>query len=388
MRSTIGVLTETVLRLAAAEPIDAFEAETLRTEVTELQATLDRLQVELGRRLASFDRRRGYTADGHTSTTAFLRHAGRMSGGRAKKMLAEAHALEAMPVTAELAASGELSLDQTRVLIRARGSAPEAFERDEGMLTEVATGTDFVSHLATAIGHWSQAVAEPSDDNSLFEKRFLHVSRTFEGMVRVDGWLDPAAGEVLLDALDSAMAPPAAGDVRSTAQRRADALLDLVSGRTGSRVPELVVHVGDDRLAGRAETRDGSVLDDRSLDRVACDCTVHRVVFGADSQPVDVGRRYRLVTGPQRKAMVARDRHCRFWGCDRPARWTDAHHIVSWLVGGATDLGNLVLLCRFHHTLVHDGGWSLAGTADDFTIRRPDGSVLARQRRAGREQAA
>jgi hypothetical protein len=141
-------------------------------------------------------------------------------------------------------------------------------------------------------------------------------------------------------------------------------------------------------MAGKAESSDGLVLDDHRLSRLVCDCTLHRVVFGTESQPIDVGRRHRLVTGSQRRALAARDRECRFPGCDRPPAWTDAHHIVHWISGGATDLDNLILLCRHHHVLVHDGGWCLTGTAAHFEVRRPDGSVLDTERAPFRKQVA
>ena len=60
-------------------------------------------------------------------------------------------------------------------------------------------------------------------------------------------------------------------------------------------------------------------------------------------------------------------------GCDRPAEWTDAHHLNHWLHGGATDLDNLVLLCRYHHVLCHEGRWTLTRAPDGtITVTKPD----------------
>ena len=77
---------------------------------------------------------------------------------------------------------------------------------------------------------------------------------------------------------------------------------------------------------------------------------------------------------------MARDLHCVFPGCDRPATWCDVHHLIPWSQGGATDLGNLVLLCRHHHTLVHEGGWRIEGDPSDLRFYRPDGSRLDTER--------
>jgi len=80
---------------------------------------------------------------------------------------------------------------------------------------------------------------------------------------------------------------------------------------------------------------------------------------GAPTQPLEVGRATRVVSAAQRAALAVRDGGCRFPGCDRPPAWCEAHHLRHWLHGGATDLANLVLLCRAHHRAVHEGGQRL-----------------------------
>ena len=104
-----------------------------------------------------------------------------------------------------------------------------------------------------------------------------------------------------------------------------------------------------------------------TVQRLACDATITRVVLGTDSAVVDVGRARRLPSGATRKALQVRDRGCAWPNCDRPASWTAAHHVHHWAHGGATDLANLVLLCHRHHWLVHEGGWQL--------VREQDGAL-------------
>jgi hypothetical protein len=94
-------------------------------------------------------------------------------------------------------------------------------------------------------------------------------------------------------------------------------------------------------------------------------------------QVLNQGRKIYLPTMAQRTAVFLRDRHCQFPGCNRPAKWSDVHHIVWWETGGRTDYDNLLLLCGRHHHLVHEGGWRLAGSAMDFSIYRPDGELWA-----------
>jgi hypothetical protein len=97
---------------------------------------------------------------------------------------------------------------------------------------------------------------------------------------------------------------------------------------------------------------------------VACDVQVLPVVLGGAGQVLDAGRARRLATGPLRRALVVRDRGCAFPACDRPPRWCDGHHVRPWTRGGRTDLTNLVLLCRHHHRMIHDGDWTVRIAAD------------------------
>jgi hypothetical protein len=111
--------------------------------------------------------------------------------------------------------------------------------------------------------------------------------------------------------------------------------------------------------------------------RLACDAAVLRVVLAAGSQPLDVGRRTAVVPPAIRRAVIVRDRPCRFPGCDRPQSWCDAHHVVQWADGGPTSLANLLLLCRRHHRTVHERGGFTLSLDDGYPVfRRPDGSVL------------
>src|SRR5581483_4586036 len=101
----------------------------------------------------------------------------------------------------------------------------------------------------------------------------------------------------------------------------------------------------------------GASLTAETTRRIACDASVIPVVLNGQSQVLDVGRERRLFTGPLRRALVVRDRGCAFPGCDRPPRWCDGHHIKHWADGGRTDLENAVLVCGFHHRLLHHDGW-------------------------------
>ena len=165
-------------------------------------------------------------------------------------------------------------------------------------------------------------------------------------------------------------------DPRDHGARLWDALVDLCDlardadrlPRDHGSVPTVVVTIDHQSLraqvldAGRA--REGELPGDARLSaavvrRLACDARIVPVVLGAEGLPLDVGRRRRLVTAAMWTALVVRDRHCAFPGCGRLPLACDAHHVVHWADGGATDLDNLVMLCRHHHVLVHRTPWAV-----------------------------
>jgi hypothetical protein len=105
----------------------------------------------------------------------------------------------------------------------------------------------------------------------------------------------------------------------------------------------------------------------KAVERLACDCSVTRILLDSDSMVIDVGRAKRQIPVATRKALNARDQHCVWPGCDRPASWTSGHHLKHWIHGGSTDLPNLALLCYRHHWMVHEVGWQIA-RGDDGRI--------------------
>jgi hypothetical protein len=162
----------------------------------------------------------------------------------------------------------------------------------------------------------------------------------------------------------------------------------------GGDRPQVVVTIDYDKLrqqAGVATFDDGSQLSPAAARRLACDAGIIPAVLGTASQTLDLGRQTRLATGPLRRALVLRDQGCTFPGCDRPPRWTDAHHIVHWSDGGPTELTNLVLLCGYHHRLIHHSEWRVTinpkdGLPDFIPPAYIDASQLPRRNRYHRRE--
>jgi hypothetical protein len=131
----------------------------------------------------------------------------------------------------------------------------------------------------------------------------------------------------------------------------------------------------EERVGGRASLEDAGSITPESARRLACDAAVTRVITDARSEPLEVGRKTKVVPPSLRRAVAVRDGGCRFPGCERPPGWCDAHHVRHWADGGETGLSNLVLLCRPHHRLIHRGfGVAMVDRRPEF--RRPDGTTL------------
>ncbi|XVU23518.1 DUF222 domain-containing protein [Actinoplanes sp. CA-054009] len=288
-------------------------------------------------------------------------------------------------------------------------------------------GDRILEHVAPHIAERAEEAALARQETRAHRSRGFTLSAPRNGQVRLSGTLGLEDAALVQAALDPLCRPLATGhpnpdspattghptpdsdestDEHRPAQQRADALVDVcrLALRTeklpasGGEPAQLTVTIPYDpltRALGVATTDTGARLSAETARRLACDARILPVVLGGQSQVLDLGRSCRLATGPLRRALNARDGGCAFPDCDRPARWTDAHHVLSWAEGGTTTLDNLVLLCRRHHRLIHHptAGWRIRLNADgrhDFIppatldpAQRPRRNVLHHIYKAG-----
>jgi hypothetical protein len=311
--------------------------------------------------------------------------------------------LESLPKIAEALRTGEISYQSTALLCHLReqlGEKRELFVEDE--MLEHARNLSVASlrylcryarHVADPDGFFNEAEAD-------FTRRRLDISQMGDGMFCVDAILDPESGAALKTALESLAKRLGPDDDRSHKQRMADAVGELVhhamdEGRLPRRngvkphinLTTTLEGVKSEVGAPPADLELSLPISTRTLERIACDCTMSRVLL-ADSMVIDVGRATRVVSAPTRRALRARDHGCRWPGCDRKVDWSTPHHIVAWSRGGPTLLSNLVLLCYFHHRLVHEGGWQVVKVGREFQFVPPDRVVFRRARGPGLRWAA
>lgn len=172
------------------------------------------------------------------------------------------------------------------------------------------------------------------------------------------------------------------------ARRRADALVALADaamlgasrGRATADRHQVMVHIDigtfiNGSLDGRSELEDGTPLAPETIRRLGCDCSIVTAIE-RDGEILTVGRKTRTISTPIRRALIARDRNCRFPGCTAKV-WVDGHHIDHWVRdGGETKLSNLVLVCRAHHRAVHEYGYHVVLRGNHVTFFRPDGTRI------------
>ena len=228
---------------------------------------------------------------------------------------------------------------------------------------------------------------EAKDETSkAFEERFFRLTDTLDG-AKVDGFLDPEAAALVRSALDAIDRPdPTNGLVkpRSLGQRYADALVDLAtrilgphrSGEAGSsRTSTAVLDVnrvaghepvdifGDPGVPGYGDAIGRRPVSPETIERLLCDCNIGRVLMRGESEVLDVGRRSRTRhPGPMAGAAPPRQDTAGSPAVTGPPNGPTSTTSTRWIDGGRTDLDNLVLLCRYHHVLCHEGGWTLTRT--------------------------
>jgi hypothetical protein len=325
--------------------------------------------------LAELDERERWLDDGAHDMAHWIGMQLGVSRWKAERWVASGHALRKLPAVAQAFSSGELGIDKVVELTRL--ASPE--DEDELVVWASETPSGAIRRRAELQAH--DALARNGAERS----RWLEWRYLGEGTrMRLDAELPSSQGAVIVSALDRVAASmpsmPDENPAYNLHERRADALVALCSSRLASDLDQdratVVVHADlDGLLDGRptAAIEGGGVIGPDGLERLLCNARIQTVVENRDGSVHSIGPATRDPSASMMRQLRYRDDTCRFPGCDA-RRFTQAHHIEWWSKGGKTELENLLLLCRFHHVLVHDDGWSVSRT-DDGEIRwsRPSG---------------
>lgn len=376
----------------AGEDRDGWTGGALSERVAEVIEIKERLQAELLRLVGTWDRDRAWEIDGSLSAKAWLAFRTPIGDGEAQRLVKTARLITEYETISDALAEGEISTPHVEAISKVMAKDRQVLVAEhQDVLVEQAKRLP-VGDLATVMRRWAALADDQLAKDTFAQKwhrRHLHISSTLDGWVAGDFYLDPVAGETLINVLDH-IAPPDPEDApdgqRSLSQRRADGLADLANrymegDEPGGNPPgvsaviDIASLLGDtpQMAAARCDLDGVGPVTRTVLDQMCCNARFTRFVMSGPSQILDMGRSTRLATSSQRRAVVVRDRHCRFPSCDRKPQWCDIHHVAGWVQSlGETNIDNLILLCRRHHTLVHNSRWTITTIADgEFEFAHP-----------------
>jgi len=302
------------------------------------------------------------------------------SPSAASDRVAVSRELACLPQTMEAFADGDLSYPHAAMVARTAERLGEKMEANaETIMVTAAKELDLGRFrvVTVQLRHFMDPDSVLEDANESNELRYLHFSQTLDGVFYMNGRFDAEGGAIIQTALNALSGPPTSEDKRTPKQRRADTWVELARQHldrgglpeVGGQRPHLAVTLDITTLTKRpgawaAELEWAQPIPAETARRLACDAAITPIVLDAESNQPMAGPTTRSISGSQRKALVARDKGCRFPGCDRPPDWTDAHHIHHWADGGKHLMQNLVLLCRRHHRMVHEEGWRIVVVGD------------------------
>jgi hypothetical protein len=351
-----------------------------------------------------FDDRLGWAKWGLRNCAEWLAWRCGSSLSAAREKVRTAQALRALPAISAAFADGRLSYSKVRALTRVGQM------HDEDSLLAYA-----LCATAPQVEERCRQIRNVAPESSVgawraWERRSLALWRDeARGMMKISVEVPIEQGEVIAQALEraaetgdscvgiefTAVRQPSTEGVRDAADspsangwraQQADALVAIAKGylsggQTGAKPApaadhyQVVIHADASALHGGLGRSD---LGLETVKRLTCDGSLITIVEDDEGTPLEVGRKRRTVTTALKRALWSRDRHCSFPGCHNRC-YVDAHHIEHWADGGATSLENLTLLCTFHHTLLHEGGFKIRRDGEKaIYFQRPDGRVIPR----------
>jgi hypothetical protein len=361
----------------------------LEDDLCELAAHIDAALFRWLELLREFDECEGWAGEGIKTCAHWLNWKCGLGLSAARERLRVAHALPALPQTSAAFREGRLSYSKVRAITRV------ATTGNESVLLNIAFhGTTW--HVEQAVSAWrrEQRLEALKRDNRRHDLRELSCRFDDDGFLVMQGRFTPEQGAVIQQALAAVMdelyeerkyvsaetseferPDPVKPHPHPIASRRADALVRLadayLSGQSASNNGDrytVNIHtemeaLKADGMSAESQLENGPNVSAETSRRLCCDAgVVHWLEKthqeSGETEFLSVGRKSRTVPPSIRRALQRRDKGCRFPGCGC-SRFVDAHHIHHWADGGETSLQNLVLLCRHHHRLVHEGGFRL-----------------------------
>lgn len=362
----------------------------LGNEITLLSGQINAANYRFLKMIAEFDKRDAWNEGGIRSCAHWLNWKCGIALSAAREKLRVAHCLDdELPQINKAFAKGIVSYSKVRAMTRVATN-----DTEDLLMTIARHGT--ASHVEQVVRKFRQvkrthAQSEQAQATDVQQdKRELVHYRDDEGMWVIHARLPAEAGALVVKAIDSVLAKDVSAETLESSpsqsatfpQKRADALSELtehylatVTNMQGSQSLagharyQMMVHVDINTLRNQTACCDQHSNQHSNIDeqhwissdmarRIGCDASIVTAIEDSKGNPLSIGRKSRVVPTHIHKALRLRDKTCRHPGCCA-TRYLDAHHIVHWADGGDTALDNLVLLCRRHHTALHNGGYHI-----------------------------
>jgi hypothetical protein len=352
------------------------------TSIQNGHAFRDRIDAWLSEAIAAHDTDRQWEPEGAPSMTAWLEHHCRQVRGDAYRAVEIARKVQAMPVTAAAWRDGTLSTGQVRVItanVKPRHAG--LYAQAEAEIVPIVAALEIYDALMY-MRHWAAAAEDLIPGPEKPERPdALHVSATLDGRGELKGSISADSLAVIEHAIRLANSNDL--DVPAS-QRNAQAAVDIfgfflnhhtkTTGRRNRPHLTVIVKANDDENLVGTYLGGGPVSKAR-LAQLLCDGMIGRMTMRG-TEILDLGKPTETIPVPIWQAIAARDLHCRFGDCHRPASWGECHHVIHCQHGGPTATSNLILLCSYHHHLLHKPGWHAALHPDgQLDITAPDGTI-------------
>ena len=389
--------------MQAAAVISHRNLDQLEQDIISLSSHLNATEYEFLVLVREFDLRQGWKPYHFNNCAEWLNMKVGIAPGTAREKMRVANALFDLTATSEAFQKGELSYSKARALTRV--ATPH---NEEKLLDHAIPATALqVENHCREMRNVRREVSTV-DVNRLHRQRYLSRSLHGDGSMTISVELPKESGDLVMKALEMALREleqpedtfegdqgasasviekgseeinekvhgkvhgkgNGKGNGRTTDSlpaKQADALVRMARGylsggkeKNSSTADhyQVMVHVDEEVLRNAPGESSKSDLPSETIRRLCCDSGLVVVTKDEKGNPLNVSRKHRVVQPPLKRALLARDKCCRFPGCTHE-KWLDAHHVMHWADGGETSLDNTILLCSTHHRLLHEGGFRI-----------------------------
>ena len=362
-------------------PLSDRTLEQLEDEMISLSQRINASEYEFLVLVLEFDIRQGWKAYLFNNCAEWLNMKCGIAPGTAREKVRVATALFDLPKTSSAFAEGKLSYSKARALTR----VADRHNEEELLEYAIPATASQVEEFGRSLRNAKRRIST-DDVNRIHRSRYLSCYQHSDGSATINAELTKEAADLVMKALEIVTTEQQRNGNADTEDslfaRQADALVAMAQSYLAGGSEEatstadhyqVVVHVDESALrdeGGKSE------LPIESVRRISCDSSLVTVTEDENGDPLNVGRKHRVVSPQLKRALLSRDKTCRYPGCTHD-RWLDAHHVMHWIDGGETSLANTILLCSRHHQLLHEGGFTIHKNFEGrWYFRNSNGKII------------